>query len=177
MVHVHKGPLAGPFLLDGRTVPIITAYLFHAGGHDDPAQLRANAGKSFQGSIVLGMGFTFDDTDTKGVAIAVAEMHRTDRQGPAERRADLSLHRRRGGQRFADACPSSVRHQLREMSLEEAEQWPDLIRIVRRKSQAERDRLEETLDRGRTERSGGGSSERSAPAVIRRDCGIWSECL
>ena len=34
-------------VLDGRDVPIITAYLFHAGGHDDPAALQANAGKSF----------------------------------------------------------------------------------------------------------------------------------
>ena len=31
-------------------------------------RLHANAGKSFQGSIVLGMGFTFDDTDKKGIA-------------------------------------------------------------------------------------------------------------
>ena len=59
-----------PAYLDGRVVPIITAYLFHAGGHDDPARLRVNAGKSFVGSYPLGMGFTFDDTDTKGVAIA-----------------------------------------------------------------------------------------------------------
>ena len=61
--------------LDGRPVPIITAYLFHAGGHDDPARLKANAGKSFVGSYVLGMGFTFDDTDSKGVASPIAEMH------------------------------------------------------------------------------------------------------
>src|SRR3984957_18751471 len=30
VVHVCKGELEGPFLLDGRQVPIITAYLFHA---------------------------------------------------------------------------------------------------------------------------------------------------
>ena len=36
--------------------------------YDDPTQLATNAGKSFVGSYVLGMGFTFDDTDTKGVA-------------------------------------------------------------------------------------------------------------
>ena len=39
-------------------------------------RLVANAGKSFQGSIVLGMGFTFDDTDKKGVATSLAEMRR-----------------------------------------------------------------------------------------------------
>ena len=33
-----------------------------------PSRLKANEGKSFIGSIVLGMGFTFDDSDTKDVA-------------------------------------------------------------------------------------------------------------
>ena len=76
VVHVTKGAMPGPYLLDNRAVEAITAYLFHAGGHEDPAQLKQNAGKSFQGSIVLGMGFTFDDSDTKGVATPLAEMER-----------------------------------------------------------------------------------------------------
>jgi hypothetical protein len=59
-------PLHPPYILDGKPAPIITAYLFHAGGHDDPERLLANAGKSFVGSYVLGLGLTFDDTDTKG---------------------------------------------------------------------------------------------------------------
>ncbi|TVR81403.1 MAG: hypothetical protein EA405_08660 [Rhodospirillales bacterium] len=75
-VHIHKGPIQGPFVLDGREVERITAYLFHAGSDDDPATLVANADKSFQGSIVLGMGFTFDDSNTRGVASPLAEMHR-----------------------------------------------------------------------------------------------------
>jgi len=48
-------------LLDGRDAGEITAFLLKHGGNDDPKQLEANARKSFQGSIVLGMGFTFDD--------------------------------------------------------------------------------------------------------------------
>ena len=32
------------------------------------------------------MGFTFDDTDTKGVATSLAEMRRLDRERPAQRR-------------------------------------------------------------------------------------------
>jgi len=76
VVHVHKGMIEGPYTLDGRAVDRITAYLFHAGGSEDPKILVANEGKSFQGSIVLGMGFTFDDTDKKGVASTIAEMHR-----------------------------------------------------------------------------------------------------
>ena len=75
VVHVCKGEVAGPYWLSGRQVDRITAYLFHAGGHEDPAKLEENKDKSFQGSIVLGMGFTFDDTDKDGVASPIAEMH------------------------------------------------------------------------------------------------------
>ena len=76
VVHVCKGKLPGPFLLSGHAVDRITAYLFHAGGHEDPASLAANVDKSFIGSYILGMGFTFDDGDKNGVASPIAEMHR-----------------------------------------------------------------------------------------------------
>lgn len=51
-------------------------FLFHRGGHEDPARLEANAEKSFVGSYVLGMGFTFDDTGKRGVASPLAERQR-----------------------------------------------------------------------------------------------------
>ena len=76
VLHVVKGRSLGKKMLDKRPVDQITAFLFHRGGHEDPARLDANARKSFQGSIVLGMGFTFDDTDKKGVATPLAEMRR-----------------------------------------------------------------------------------------------------
>lgn len=75
-VHVAKGALPGPYFVDGRPVEKITAFLFHAGGDEDPARLKANADRSFQGSIILGLGFTFDDTDKKGIATPIAEMRR-----------------------------------------------------------------------------------------------------
>ena len=76
VLHVHKGPFTRTRRLDGDAVETITAFLFHRGGHEDPGRLKANVRKSFQGSIVLGMGFTFDDTDKKGVASSLAEMRR-----------------------------------------------------------------------------------------------------
>ncbi|MBM4369599.1 MAG: N-6 DNA methylase, partial [Deltaproteobacteria bacterium] len=76
VVHVHRGRWTAARRLDGREVSFISAFLFHGGGHDDPHALRANEGKSFQGSIVLGMGFTFDDTDKSGAASSLDEMHR-----------------------------------------------------------------------------------------------------
>ena len=87
VVHVHRGTWEGKRRLDGADAPDITAFLFHRGGHDDPARLKANVGKSFQGSIVLGMGFTFDDTDKKGIATSLAEMWRLIEAEPRNREA------------------------------------------------------------------------------------------
>lgn len=74
VVHIAKSAIPGPFYLDSRKVPTITAYLFHAGGHENPVTLKANEGKSFQGSIILGMGFTFDDATNNTSANSLAEM-------------------------------------------------------------------------------------------------------
>jgi hypothetical protein len=82
VLHVMKGKCSDLKQLDDREIERITAFLFHRGGHDDPVRLVANAGKSFQGSIVLGMGFTFDDTDTKGVATPLVQMRRLIKADP-----------------------------------------------------------------------------------------------
>ncbi|HEU4711940.1 MAG TPA: DNA methyltransferase [Pyrinomonadaceae bacterium] len=76
IVWITRAKAQGPFDLDGRSVSLITAYLFHAGGHQNPAALKANQGKCFIGSYLLGMGFTFDDTDKKGVANPIGLMQR-----------------------------------------------------------------------------------------------------
>jgi len=82
VVHIAKDAQAESRSLDGRDVDNITAFLFHQGGHDDPERLGTNEGKCFQGTIILGMGFTFNDTDKKGVATPLAEMARLIRNNP-----------------------------------------------------------------------------------------------
>jgi hypothetical protein len=140
VVHVRKGAAPGPCELDGRPVPVVTAYLFHAGGHDDPARLRANEGKSFIGSIVLGMGFTFDDTDTKGVASPLALMHELIAKDPrnAER-----IFPYIGGEEVNDS-PTHAHHRFvinfGDMSEDEARRWPDLMRIVEEKVKPQREK-------------------------------------
>ena len=89
VLHVAKGRFPGEKRLDGKAVEKITAFLFHRGGNNDPARLKANARKSFQGSIVLGMGFTFDDSDRKGVATPLAEMRRLLEDNPRNKEAIL----------------------------------------------------------------------------------------
>ena len=112
--------------------------MFHAGGHDDPERLTANANKSFQGSIVLGMGFTFDDNDAKGVASPIAEMHQLIAKDP---RNGERIFPYIGGEEVNDG-PTQAHHRyvisFGEMSEEEARRWPDLMRIVEEKVKPER---------------------------------------
>ncbi len=76
VVHVVKGPALNP-VLDGRQVRRISAYLVEGDLDGSPARLATNVGKSFQGMILLGMGFTFDDdAAAKGRASSLAEMKR-----------------------------------------------------------------------------------------------------
>ena len=76
------------------------------------------------------MGFTFDDTDTKGVASPIAEMHRLIAKDPrnAER-----IFPYIGGEEVNDS-PTHAHHRyvinFGEMSENEARKWPDLMRIV-----------------------------------------------
>jgi hypothetical protein len=82
VVNVCKGEVPGPHWLNQRCVDRITAYLFHAGGHEDPARMSANKGKSITCVRVLGMGFTFDDADAKSVATPLADMERLIAKNP-----------------------------------------------------------------------------------------------
>src|SRR5262249_30568664 len=56
VVNACRGP-ATDFHLDGRPVQLITAYLFHQGGHENPARLTALNGIVHTGSKVTGKGF------------------------------------------------------------------------------------------------------------------------
>ena len=145
VVHTHKGPIAGPYDLDGRSVKLITAFLFPSGGHDDPERLHSNAGKSFQGSIVLGMGFTFDDTDKKGIASPITRMRAEEMAKSGERPISMeelierdSKYQERifpyiGGKEVNDSS-AQMHHRyvinFAQMSEEEARRWPDLMKIV-----------------------------------------------
>ena len=139
VLHVMKENYSGLKRLDKREVETITAFLFHRGGHDDPVRLMANAGKSFQGSIVLGMGFTFDDTDTKGVATPLTEMRRLIERNP--RNADV-IFPYIGGEEI-NSSPTHAHHRyvirFGERSEEACRQrWPDLMAIVEAKVKPER---------------------------------------
>jgi hypothetical protein len=116
----------------------ITAFLFHAGEDADPATLAANAGKSFQGSIILGIGFTFDDRNLAKGSTPIAEMHRLLEQN--QRNAER-IFPYIGWEEVADS-PNHGHDRyvinFEDMSEDEARHWPDLIAIVEEKVRPQR---------------------------------------
>ena len=147
VLHVVRGEYAGNRVLDGETVDRITAFLFHRGGHADPARLAANSGKSFVGSYVLGMGFTFDDTDKKGVASPLAEMRRLINSDPSNREVIFPYV---GGEEV-NTSPTHAHHRyvinFGERSEAECRRhWPDLMEIVEERVKPERLKLGDNVD-------------------------------
>jgi hypothetical protein len=129
IVHVAKGTVAD-LHLDGREVARITAHLFDGGGDCEPVRLFQNRGRSYSGCKVYGQGFTFDDTDTKGQASSIAEMHRLIAK---DSRNAERIFPYIGGEEVNDS-PTHLHHRyvinFGQMTEEEARGWPDLMRIV-----------------------------------------------
>jgi hypothetical protein len=170
IVHLRKGAYDGEKKLDGRPVPQITAFLFDKGGHEDPKQLTANAGKSFQGSIVLGMGFTFDDSgeaddDTPGIPSPIATMERLIADNPRNSEVIFPYI---GGKEVNDS-PTHAHHRyvinFGDRTEEECRrEWPKLMAIVERKVKPERDQLKDNVD-GRRRKECWWQFGRSTPAL------------
>jgi hypothetical protein len=140
IVWVLNGKFTGLFELDGRSEPFISAYLFHAGGHDDPAILKSNSGKSFQGCVVVGMGFTFDDSDTEGIASPTALMKQLIEKNRCNAERIFPFI---GGEEVNDH-PEHKNHRFvinfGDLSEEAArKKWPDLMRVVETKVRPERE--------------------------------------
>jgi hypothetical protein len=139
IVHVTKGRFDGVKRLDDRKVATITAFFFHRGGNDDPNRLSENTARSFQGNIVLGMGFTFDDTEAKGVATSLAEMQRLLREDLYNQEVIFPYI---GGEEV-NTHPRQVHHRYiidfgERDEAECWERWPKLMAIVEAKVKPER---------------------------------------
>jgi hypothetical protein len=137
VVHVHKGAYRGAIVLDETPVDRITAFLFAAGPDDSPVPVAANAGRSFIGSYVLGMGFTFDDTNPE--ATPIAEMQRLIASDPRNQEVIFPYL---GGEEL-NTSPTHAHHRyvinFGERDESECRQrWPDLMRIIEEKVKPER---------------------------------------
>ncbi|MEZ4364023.1 MAG: DNA methyltransferase [Kofleriaceae bacterium] len=134
VVHMEKGRLVDPtrsdLLLDGAVVAHINSRLRAGDERADPFTLVANTGLSFQGSIVLGMGFVL--TPEERDALVKRSVRNAERIFPYLGGEEVNTSPTQTFDRYVI--------NFGEMSLAQTGQWPDLIEIVRAKVKPERDR-------------------------------------
>ena len=133
IVHLMRGTFFGERHLDGKPVQLITSYLFSRGGHEKPHQLQVLADRAFLGSMIHGMGFTFDDTDTKSIATPIDVMQRIIEKDSRNREVILPYI---GGEEV-NTSPIHAHHRyvinFGEMSEDKARTWSELFAIVEKK--------------------------------------------
>lgn len=136
VIHIYKGLYKEAKILDSKEVPLISAFLFPKGGNNNPNTLLANADKSFVGSYVLGMGFTFDDTNED--VTPIAEMHRLIEKAPRNQERIFPYI---GGEEV-NSSPIHDHHRyvinFGEMSEAEARLYAHLMAIIEEKVKPER---------------------------------------
>lgn len=165
-VHVVKGRWSGSRSLSGRAVQFISAFLSDQ-EEWSPKPLKANAGKCFQGSIVLGMGFTLSEEealeyiarDPKNKEVLFPYLNGEDLNSHPEQKPsrwvinfwDWPLDREAEGS-WTTATEEQREKWLSEGSVPEdfpgrvAADFPELLAIVESKVKPERQRLDENGD-------------------------------
>jgi hypothetical protein len=127
-----KGPWAGPFLLDDAAVAGITSQLQPPGSvSGKPYRLTANAGRSFQGSNVLGMGFVLEPDDAQ--RLLDKDSRNRDVLFPYLNGEDLNSR--------WDQSPSRWVINFHDWPLERAMDYPECFEIVERLVKPDRARL------------------------------------
>lgn len=138
IVHLRKGTVESS-RLDGSAVVGINSFLFSSKVEFVPQSLGSNHQLSFRGSMVYGMGFTFDDKNPSATSLATmrsildASPRNRERVFPFIGGEDINSDPLQGSGRFII--------DFADLALEEAALWPELLAIVREKVKPERDPL------------------------------------
>ncbi|MBI5168202.1 MAG: restriction endonuclease [Candidatus Eisenbacteria bacterium] len=143
LLWVRRGAWAGGHVLDGNAVGGITPYLTVPGSVEGkPYRLAANAGKSFQGSIVLGMGFVLEPEEAQ--ALIARDPRNRDVLFPYLNGEDLNSR--------WDQSPSRWVINFHDWPLDRASapegyegpvaaEYPECLRLIEERARAERERL------------------------------------
>ena len=140
IVHMSKGPVPGPILLDGKAVSGISAFLIPGSSDDTPLPLGGQADLFSKGSQVYGQGFLFDDEDSKASSLAkmrevlAAEPSLASRIFPYIGGDEINSSPTLAAHRFAIYL-SDLKEEI------ELAQFPLLASIIREKVKPERDAL------------------------------------
>lgn len=137
VVHIHKGDLPGPYLLDGVRRDRITAFLSHAGDDSDPNRLMGNAHIAYSGVKHYGDGFLFEDGKAK--ASSLSEMQRLLKDHPECSSAIFPFI---GGEELNSSPTHAYRRFIINFGIrpetEVRTRWPKLLKIVEQKVRPER---------------------------------------
>ena len=131
VIHIAKGIAAQALSvrLDGAPVLSINSHLRAGGEVPDPVKLSTNAGLVFQGSVVLGMGFT----------LSPARRDELISRSPSNAERIFPYL---GGQEVVSSPTQSFDRYVidfGQMPLAEVARWPELLSIVRATVKPERD--------------------------------------
>ena len=139
-VGISKGNSGLAPLLDDKQVGQISSFLIDADVDDTPQALTSNLGRSFQGSIVLGMGFTFDDGNSAATPISI--MQEILRASP-ESKSYIKIYV--GGEQVNNQAVFQAERYVidfGEMPSDEAKKKKDLWDILEAKVKPERSKLD-----------------------------------
>ncbi len=128
IVHISRKNYSGEKILDERKVVQITPLLDDRQITHTPFPLKINEKKSFQGSNVLGLGFTM--TPKEAQSLIAQNPHNAEVLFPYLNGEDLNSQ--------PDQSPSRWVINFFDWSLEKAEQYPDCMAIVKEKVYPER---------------------------------------
>ncbi len=147
VVHIFKGVLSNfEISLDYKKVDKITAFLFHSGSNEDPLRLTENKGKAFVGSVLMGTGFSFDESSTSTETNSYELMNQLIKKDPKNSEKIFPYI---GGEEV-NSHPQHLhnRHVINfgELTLQEANEWPDLIEVLKDKVKPGREKLAGTKD-------------------------------
>lgn len=130
---IKEGNLAPPFDLDGQNVERITAYLFYAGGHDEPTALMSNQRRAFLGVKIYGQGFLFSDDHADG-DVTPTEVMRHLIEANHENQSVIKHYI--GGEEINDSPTHENKRfsiNFGDMTEAEARRWPGVMAIVEAK--------------------------------------------
>jgi hypothetical protein len=125
------------FLLDGVIVPTISSRLRASPERADPAPLRANTDASYNGAFLMSMGFTL--TVEERDSLIAKDTRNGDRIFPYLGGQEVNTNPEQSHDRYVVS--------FGQMSLDEAERWPDLLAIVRERVKPERERQKDATGR------------------------------
>jgi hypothetical protein len=121
-------------VLDGAPVPYISSRI-DADPEAEPKPLKQNEGKAFQGTNPLGKGFLLEPHEAK--LLIASEPRNKECLFPFLNGEDLNTHPQQQPSRWV-IC-------FHDWALEQAQQYPDLLRIVEEKVKPEREKLRDSI--------------------------------